>query len=180
MSELRQDHKGLHQLIALLRTKLEKLNQGKTPDFSLMEDAINYIENYAGVYHHPKEDVIYNYIIEGQLDQQGLFAEIVHEHKTFVQITNRLKEAIQSILMDHIVPRDLFIEQLAEFVQAEQNHLEREDSVIFPLIESLMTDKDWATITQSIPAKIEDPLFGEQVKAEYNELYRRLLEAEAS
>lgn len=167
MSELKQEHKGLHRLIALLQIKLDKLNQGKKPDFNLMEDAINYIKNFADAYHHPKEDVIYHYIIDHQLDKQGLFAAIINEHKAFVQNTKNLKQAIQAILMDHVVPRDLFIDQLAGFIHAERSHLKQEDTIIFPLVESSLTEQDWDIIEHSIPAKVEDPLFGAQVKSEY-------------
>jgi hemerythrin-like domain-containing protein len=174
MAGLRQEHKGLNQLIALLQSKLEELNQGHSPNFNLMEDVINYIENYANAYHHPKEDVIYHYIIEQQLDEKGLFSAIVQEHKKFVQITSHLRQSIQSILMDTIVPRDKFIVQLDEFIREEQSHIENEENIIFPLAESLLTEQDWIVISQSIPDIIEDPLFGRQVKAEYKELYKRL------
>lgn len=178
MRGLRQDHQGLRQLIALLQRKLEVLNQGKMPNCNLMIDVIDYIENYAGHYHHPKEDIIYNYIIKLELDNKWQFLEIIQQHKQFKEITNRLQIAIQNILLDTIVPQETFIRQLTDFIEAEQNHLDSEDKIIFPLIESLLTDEDWSVISRSIPAQVEEPLFGMQIHGEYQDLYQRLTETE--
>lgn len=180
MRELRQEHMGFHQLIALLSAKLSKLNQGIQPDFNVMEDALDYIDDYTCVYHHPKEDIIYNYIVDHQLDNQGLFAAIIQEHDKFPMLISHLKQAIQSILNDTIVPRDVFISQLTEFIIAQRNHLEHEDKIIYPLVDSLLTEQDWQAISATLPPQGDDPLFGKRETTKYKELYRRLIEAEAT
>lgn len=174
MKGLRLEHKGLSQLLDLLQTKLQMLEQDIAPKYSLMEDTIDYIESYIELYHHPKEDIIYHYVIDHGLDANEHFANIVKEHKTIEHTTKQLKATLKSILLDIIVPKETTIEQLRAFIQIEQSHMEQEENLIFPLAETLLEEKDWALIAQSVPTQTEDPLFGERVRAEYEELYLRL------
>lgn len=174
IKELRQEHQGHRQLLALLKRKLAKLEQGMPPNYGLIEDTINYIGDYAGRYHHPKEDIVYQYIIKKGLDFHGDFDKVVKEHNRFDQLTSPLSKSLQSILLDIIVPRETFIVQLSDFILAEQSHLDSEDNHIFPLIETLLAEDDWLLITAALPVKNEDPLFGEKVHNEYLDLYHRL------
>ena len=152
------------------------LKEGKPPNFNLIDDVIRYIENHANVYHHPKEDVIYQYIIDQKLDVTGEFSKVIQEHHTLAQNTQDLKEALDAILLDIIVPKDNLIDLLDRFIEAEINHLNNEETVLFPLIEEMLGDEDWLIIGASVPAQRDDPVFGKQVKKEYQELCDRLSE----
>jgi hemerythrin-like domain-containing protein len=176
MRKLRQDHQGLRKILALLNHKLQELEKGIPPNYSLIEDAINYIENYAGSYHHPTEDVIYQYVIEHGMDDQGHFAGIIAEHKKFAELTLALKDSLQAILMDIIIPREEFTGHLRDYIQAEQSHLDKEDKLIFPLLDNLLSEENWLQITVNKPVPVADPLFGEQVQMKFQELYQRLTE----
>jgi len=180
MKSLQVEHRGLRQLLALLQCKLQRLEQGDSPDFNLIEDTINYIENYLERYHHPKEDIIYQYIIKHNLDSQGKFAKAVKEHSTFKQLTQPLRTTLQSILLDIIIPNEVSAHQLKTFIEAQQSHVDYEDNYIFPLIEQSLSDKQWAEISLLIPKQEADPLFGEHVHAEYNALYLRLRDMETN
>lgn len=178
MRTLRQDHLGLRKLLALLAHKLQRLQQGIPPNYALIEDAINYIENHVSRYHHPTEDVLYRYAIEHGLDEHKHFATIMAEHKTLIEQTQTVKSSLQSILMDIIIPREEFIGQLKDYIQAEQSHMDKEDSLIFPLLDKLLHEDDWLKITNRLPEQLEDPLFGKGVQQEFQNLYKRLAEIE--
>ena len=176
MKGLRLEHRGLGQLLGLLQNKLGRLEQGIPPNFNLLDDVIRYIENYAIVYHHPKEDIIFRYIIDRQLDDKGQFIHIMQEHDTLAQNAHNLKEALDAILRDTIVSRDKLTTLLRQFIDAKVSHLNSEETVIYPLIEELLAEEDWVTITPLIPTQKDDPLFGKKVKEEDRDLYNRLVE----
>lgn len=176
MKDLTRDHKGLCQLLELLQTKLTMIEQGLPPDYTLISDAINYIESYVRRYHHPKEDIIYHYIIEQQLDDKEHFIQSCQEHQQFEPITEKLKASLQSILLDVVVSKETFISHLNAFIDAERSHVQNEEKLIFPLIEKLLTQDDWQEILPNIPIQEDDPLFGKNVLSEYHDLYVRLNE----
>lgn len=177
MTSLRLEHKGLGQILELLKNKLRMLKEDKPPNFNLIDDAIHYVENHASVYHHPKEDVIYQYIIDQKMDAKGEFSKIIQEHHTLAENTHNLKEALDAILLDIVVPKNNLIDLLDRFIEAEINHLNNEETVLFPLIEEMLGDEDWLIISPLIPAQQDDPIFGRQVKKEYQELCNRLAES---
>lgn len=174
IKDLREEHKGFRELLALLQKKVDMLEQIIPIDYKILADAIHYIEKYAGLYHHPKEDIIYDYIIDNKLDNKDFFAKTIKEHDMFKQLTQQLSTSLDSILLDVILPADVFCSQLKHFIQAEKSHLDKEERLIFPLIESLLVDKDWEIINEKIPSQIEDPLFGKMVNEEFLDLYKRL------
>lgn len=180
MKRLGQEHSGLRKLLALLNHKLQRLENGIPPDFSLIEDAIDYIEEYTGRYHHPVEDIICQYAVEHHLDDQGHFAKVTEEHKELAELTLEVKSSLHAILMDIIVSREEFIGHLRNYIQAEQSHLDHEDRVIFPLLDNLLNDQDWSRIINDNPQQIEDPLFGNRVQVEFQDLYQRLTEMDNS
>lgn len=177
MKSLGLEHKGLGQILELLQNKLRMLKEGTPPNFNLIDDAIHYVENHASVYHHPKEDVIYQYIIDQGMDVNGEFSKIIQEHHTLAQNTHKLKEALDAILLDIVVPNNNLVDLLDRFIEAETNHLNNEEAVLFPLIEELLGDEDWSIISPLMPAQRDDPIFGRQVKKEYQELCNRLAES---
>ena len=174
MKGLQREHKGHKQLLTLLEGKLARLKQNIPLDFNLLNDAIDYIENYAGRYHHPKEDIIYHYMVDNQLDPKKYFTKIIEEHTRLEQITTQLKTSLQSILLDAITSTSSFMLELEEFIRVHQQHLHQEDTIIFPQIEHNLTENDWNKILPQMPNQEDDPLFGTQVQAEYLELYHRL------
>lgn len=176
MKDLYREHKGLKKLLEFLQVKLHMLEKDLPIKYRLIEDTLDYIENYLNIYHHPKEDIIYNYIIEHGLDTKEYFAKTVKEHIQIGYIVEPLNATLRSILLDIITPKEVTIEQLSNFIQAQQAHLQYEESLIFPLAEAILDEKDWAIIEQSVPVQINDPLFGENVRAEYEDLYHRLRE----
>lgn len=174
MKTLGLEHRGLSQLLGLLENQLARLMSDQEVDYTVLDDAIRYIEDHASRHHHPREDVIYRYIVENQLDRDGAFEEVLAEHQTLSHNTQALREALDAILMDSIVPRERLVELLQRFLESERQHLNHEESVIFPLMDSLLAEQDWASIEAVLPSPPDDPLFGQQVKAEYQSLYARL------
>lgn len=179
MKGLRREHKGHKQLLTLLEGKLIRLKQNIPPNFNLLNDAINYIENYAGHYHHPKEDIIYHYMIEHDLDPHKDFSKILQEHKKLEQITTEVKTSLQAILLDTITSTAGFISELDDFIKMHKQHLQQEDNVIFPQIEQRLTSHDWQNLLPLLPNQTDDPLFGTLVQTEYLELFHLLSAAEA-
>lgn len=177
MQTLTLEHKGLAKLLDLLKGNLKALKEGESVDFNLLDEVIRYIENHASHYHHPKEDVVYHYITDNGLDTSGDFEKVIEEHQTLATNTQKLREALDGILMDTVVPKTTLIDLLDQFITAEIDHINHEESQIFPAINEILSDKDWEKVSVTLPEKREDPLFGKQVKAEYQDLYQRLSES---
>lgn len=174
LAELHQDHVNLNKLLFILRQNGGQLRAGKHPNFNLISDVIAYIGNYADGFHHPREDRLYEYFSGRavQLDEQ--LNKCLVDHEKIKVATTQLKEAVDGVLQGAIMPMAQFADCLDEFVDLQLNHLNTEESELFPLIEQYAKPNDWVVLAQALP-RPNDPLFGEQQAQEYTALYRELI-----
>ncbi|WP_027857194.1 hemerythrin domain-containing protein [Marinobacterium jannaschii] len=174
LNELHQDHINLNKLLVILRHKVEKLRSGEHPNFGLMGDVVEYISTYADAYHHPREDRMYEYL-RGRSDNLDLaIDDCIAQHRHLKKLGEELCESVDSILHDAVMPMDEFTDKLAAFVEEQSTHLNFEEGSLFPLVQGVATENDWATLNNDLPS-VEDPLFGEKQAARYAELYQELL-----
>ena len=176
LNELHQDHINLNKLLAILGNKLEQLKQGEMPNFILLSDAVDYISSYADAYHHPREDLLYAYFSESDCPELNeAIRECTEEHHRLKQYSEDILEAVDCILNDAVVPMDQFTEKLEVFLDHQIEHLNLEEGTLFPLLDEVATEQDWSTLEKELP-RMDDPLFGEQQKQRYIELYTELLQ----
>jgi len=175
LNELHQDHVNLNKLLAVLGNKLEKLKQGEMPNFVLLADAVDYITSYADAYHHPLEDQMYAFFKDSgcpELDQA--ISQCVEEHRQLKKSSHEIIEAVDCILSDAVVPMDQFSDKLEHFINDQIEHLNLEEGTLFPLLDEVATEEQWKALEPHLP-KRSDPLFGEQQKQRYIDLYSELL-----
>lgn len=60
------------------------------------------------------------------------------EHQELAEKTKEFSMLIEMILQDAVVPQDIFIAQLEDFIESQKRHLELEERKILPLIEELL------------------------------------------
>ncbi|RTE64603.1 hypothetical protein EH243_16765 [Amphritea opalescens] len=175
LNDLHQDHVNLNKLLAVLDNKLEALKQGEMPNFVLLGDAVDYISSYADAYHHPLEDQMYEaFKASGCRELDEAITRCVDEHKQLKQSSHEIIEAVDSILNDAVIPMDQFTAKLERFVEEQIEHLNLEEGTLFPLLEEVGTDAQWQMLASELPT-MDDPLFGEQQKQRYIDLYTELL-----
>ena len=174
LTELHQDHVNLNKLLVILGLKIDKLRGGDSPNFNLMADVINYIASYADGYHHPREDKLYDYF-SGR--SEALDTHLLHcavEHQKLKASSIQLIEAIDGVLHDAVMPMTEFVNLLDGFVILQTAHLDSEEGHLFPLIQGVASEEDWAIIDGLLPQE-SDPLFGENKATEYIDIYRELI-----
>ena len=59
LERLNQDHKHLALVLDLLDTLLDLFHEGQEPDYELICEMLEYMENYEDQVHHPSEDLIF-------------------------------------------------------------------------------------------------------------------------
>lgn len=175
LNELHQDHVNLNKLLAVLGNKLEKLKQGEMPNFVLLADAVDYITSYADAYHHPLEDQMYEFFKESGCPELDVaITQCVDEHKQLKKSSHEIIEAVDCILTDAVVPMDQFIVKLERFLDDQIEHLNLEEGTLFPLLDEVASAEQWQALVPNLP-KMDDPMFGEQQKQRYIDLYSELL-----
>lgn len=174
LTELHQDHINLNKLLVMLRTKVDDLRAGEQPNFSLMGDVIHYISNYADGFHHPREDRMYAYFEGRNEELDSLLTTCEQEHENLKSTSTHLKESIESVLHDSVMPMSEFADLLDSYITQQTAHLNFEEGSIFPKLEAVASESDWEKLAVELP-KPTDPLFGEKQAHEYTDLYKELI-----
>jgi hemerythrin-like domain-containing protein len=175
LSIIHKDHVNMIQLLKILKTKIHLLEQGKEIDYRLIKAIITYLRSYSDKYHHPMEDLIYDYYLKFRVVPDQVANRLSQEHILIKQVTIELDELIDMILLDAIVPNEQCIEKLTHFVDIQSAHLNYEEQDILPKIQQSLTKDDWHQIEQQWHHDIySDPLFGENISDQYKALAERI------
>ena len=168
---IHNDHLKMSQLLTILRKKIQRLQQDEKIDYRLIKSVITYLREYSDKYHHPMEDLIYDYYLKYRVVDKELALRLSQEHQLIKEVTVELDELLDMILLDAIVPKELCIEKLTNFVSIESAHLAYEEDQVLPLIEESLTADDWANLALQWQHKdYNDPLFGSNVAEQYKKL----------
>ncbi len=160
MQALHTDHVNFSRLLNILTENLRILRDGGRPDYTAMLDVIEYLEDYADLYHHPKEDAIYEICLERNPEARAVITELMQQHHTLKQSTSALRKTLEGLLHDAVIPKTQFMTQLADFIERQTVHLDAEEANIFPFLNLQLTAQDWARIEASIPPRPAPPFGG--------------------
>lgn len=171
IEQIHQDHRNISQLLRVLSTKVNLLKEDKKVDYRLIKAIMTYLKNYADKYHHPMEDLIYAHYLKYRVVPDEVANRLSEEHQELKVITRDLDEMLEMILLDAIVSKEQFIEQLELFVSRQKQHLSYEENEILPAIKSSLTPDDWENLAQQWKNhEYVDPLFGDNISEEFKAL----------
>lgn len=184
---IQKEHRNMSGLLKFLSARLDELKQEQSIRYDLIKDIIDYLHEYADRHHHPCEDLIYDYYLEHKKKQKESIHQLEQQHKQLSQLTERLQDMTDMILMDAVVPQEQYVIALEEFLTMQINHLNYEEEKIIPALREELDEKDWDAILVALPyegisdvdsleqlARKADPLFGDTVSERYRALHQTL------
>lgn len=174
LQSLHEDHVNLMKLLTLVRRELQPPEQ-RSPDYRLILDVLDYIENYADASHHVRENQIYSHLRDTHPEHAALAVRLFDEHEQLAQSTLRAKSTLTDVLNDVILDRSDVDDSVEHYIAAQADHMGSEERQIFPLIESVFGDADWQQLGEQM-RRAGDPLFGAQIEQRYQALYDALSE----
>jgi len=171
INRIHKDHTNIMQLLQVVDSKITMLKTDASIDYQLLKSITDYLKNYADKYHHPMEDLIYAYYLKYRVVSDQVANRLAEDHKQLSVITKELDDMLSMILLDAIIPKDVFIEKLEHFVSKQKQHLNYEETAILPAIQSTLTADDWAHLSLQWKQKeYSDPLFGDSISERFQSL----------
>ncbi|ELM3750363.1 hemerythrin domain-containing protein [Aeromonas dhakensis] len=175
LASLHKDHLNIARLLDLLKQKLAAIRSEERVSYFLIRDVVDYLREVSDKYHHPKEDIIYDYYLKYRVVEGDVANRLQLEHAKLVEAGAELREMVEMILMDAVIPLDQFTAKLEQFVALQEAHMNYEEGVIFPHLRDSLTEDDWRHLEQVWQNRaIGDPLFGPEISQHFQDLARRL------
>ena len=173
----REEHANFTKLLGLLEAELERFHWAEKPDYRLMLDVMSYMTQYPDRFHHPVEELAFARAAERAPTLRPKIEILSREHRRLLANAEALVERLEGVLNEAIVSRR-HVEILGRnYISYLRNHMRREETDIYPVVERVLDAADWAKIDRAIEHR-SDPLFGPAVKERFRAL-RREIDAEA-
>lgn len=129
---LREDHAQFRVLLKALKKQADCMATGERHDLDLLEDGLRYLHDYSQQIHHPAEEWLLDQIGG---DARALHEELHHQHQGLEGRVLKLEQAIEAIRNDQMVPREDLVDTLNQIIDALRQHIDWEESRMFPGIE---------------------------------------------
>lgn len=172
VAALRQEHSNISQLLDILEHLIAEFEAGGAPDYDAIEGILDYFQSYPDLYHHPKEDLVYQKL---KVRAPGAMAtDLRREHEELATLTRNFAGAVRAVLDEAQVPRDALGRWARQFIDRQREHMHMEERTFFPAARRALTPDDWNEIRTRMTDQ-EDPLFGVGVGGRYEQLRRGIL-----
>ena len=171
IEQLRAEHLGMAQLLAILETQVGLIEGAGEPDYPVIEDIVLYFLDFPDTCHHPKEDLIAARLLEMAPERAAPLLGLADAHRDAAVLTAKVAAVLGSVLNEEIVPRARIIGTVQAFIAAQRLHMQMEDEIFLPLAAALLGDAELAGLASAV-FEHGDPLG----RAEAEERFSRLKE----
>lgn len=178
MEQIHREHGYMVRLLAILKSKWNTLKDEKPINYSLVKEIVDYLSTHSESVHHPKEDVLYRYFVE-KYPASSEIKSLELEHQELSEKTREFILTVDMILQDAVVPQDVFLDQLENFIQNQKQHLDFEEKEVLPLIKRTFTTQDWQAVESQWEQSDDDPVFGDTIADRYKQLAERVRQVKA-
>jgi hemerythrin-like domain-containing protein len=173
ISAWNRDHTNFAVLLDLLERQLDLFHQGESADYELMSDIMFYMTHYTDLVHHPREDLAFARICEREPGMRAVVDELTMQHVQLRETGQALIGALDDIVNGSITSRERVEAPARKYVELFRNHMEREETVLQPVVTHLLQARDWEAIDATL-SHIEDPLFGSKGEERYAALRQQI------
>jgi len=160
---------GMEYLVDRVRTRKAKIDPRV---FSAM---IYYLDTFSERMHHPKED---RYLFKAMRSRGGeaaaVVADLEKEHAAGGEALKRLEQRLVRYEEGGDKEFPAFAEAVAKFVREYRDHMQKEESVVFPLAQRILSTADWQAIDRAFEEN-RDPLAAQRDSRDFEKLFDRIV-----
>lgn len=162
----------LHGMLYLVRDiRLRAIS----PRFELFGAMIYYIDAFPERFHHPKEDAyLFKFLKMRCPDATPLIDQLEMEHRAGAEKVRTLEQALGRYQQGGAREFPAFAEAVQAYAAFHWDHMRAEEDKLLPLARIHLTADDWKEI-DAVFVGNTDPLFGAEAGAEYDALFRRIV-----
>jgi hemerythrin-like domain-containing protein len=175
---IQKEHANMAALVKALEKQLTDFERGITPDYDVIRGVLNYFLSFPDIYHHPKEDLVFQRLREVAPDRAADLGDLRRDHEELDGRTREFAEGITAVLDEAQVPREAVLRWGKAFIELQREHMMMEESRFLPLAEESLSDDDWKAL-EAVMTNQEDPLFGENVGEQFETLRKNILKWQA-
>lgn len=127
------EHKLIKRWLALIPDLVKNLELASVNEYQMIENGIDLIRSYADRLHHGKEeDILFSYFD----DTADIFQVIYEDHKKARLLVQEMLHALDD------KNSRILADKMLEYAVLLNEHIQKEDAVLFPWLDSRLTEKE--------------------------------------
>lgn len=173
LDRLYLDHDNAARVLAWMSAEFDRLRAGNEADFRLIGDAMAYVLDYAELFHHPNEDVMFDRLEARDASLTELLLELAREHVELAEQGAELRLVVSGIERTNELDVDMVSNLGQAYTASFHRHMEVEEGSVLPLVDQIFDSADWQAIARRL-VHMDDPLFGRRMPSRFQALRSRL------
>jgi len=173
--ELKNEHQVILKVLRATRGELEKAVREGRVDRAYFEKAIDFFRSFADRCHHAKEErhLFAKLVEHGLSAESGPVAAMLNEHERGRAWVWASARALPDAAAGKADALRVFSENLSFYIRMLEAHIDKEDYVLYPLADRLLTAEEQAQLSADF-ARVEKEETGEGVHEKYHHLAHEL------
>jgi hemerythrin-like domain-containing protein len=173
---IRDEHRSIAAILHGMEYLVDRVRARKAKiDPRVFRAMIYYLDTFSERMHHPKEDRFLFSALRGRGGEAAAaVAELEHEHAAGGSALQRLEQCL--VRYEEGGEREFpgFAEAVAKFVREYRDHMRKEETIVFPMAERLLTAQDWRAIDRAFEEN-RDPLAADRDTRDFEKLFDRIV-----
>jgi hemerythrin-like domain-containing protein len=173
---IRDEHRSIAAILHGMEFLVQKIRaRKKKVDPRVFHAMLYYLDTFSERIHHPKEDrFLFKAMRERSAEADTHIADLEEEHARGEDALRRLAQCL--IRYEEGGEREFpaFEREVENFVRNYRDHIRKEEDVVFPLAERLLSAQDWQAIDHAFEEN-RDPLAGERDTRDFEKLFARIV-----
>jgi len=171
------EHVNIASVLACLRYLIDEIAAGRwKPDYQLLSDILDYMDEFPDQMHHPKEE---QYLLKAlrlrRPESQPMLEKVHEEHVKGARMLADLRAKLHTFEDDPEKNATAFVDAGHAYVAFERRHMALEEKELLPLAMRSLETEDWREIDAAFAAN-DDPLFGTERREEFERLFQHILD----
>jgi monoterpene epsilon-lactone hydrolase len=169
------EHKYIARLLQLLQDQIDAIEHHDEVDYDSIGGVMRYMVNIPDVFHHPKEDLIFERMSGSDEGLAQTIQQLQEGHRMIVANGRSLLEKATTAAASG-KPGDLhdLRDDLRHYVNGLREHMETEETRVFMPAVAQLSSADWREIDRLIKPVL-DPVFSATVTGEYQSIFDKYL-----
>jgi hemerythrin-like domain-containing protein len=172
---LKEEHQIILVVLDAAEREARAIQQEGRLDADRVAEMVDFFRNFADLCHHGKEEkLLFVRMHERGLSLEGgPLAVMLQEHEDGRRRVRAIAEALPAAGSGDPAAVATVRDQLWGFVQLLRAHIAKEDGVLFPLADRLLTPQDQEELAEAFD-QVEAEEIGQGVHEKYHQLAERL------
>ena len=173
LDDLRAEHCFMSKLLDMLQTQVRLVAEDKSPDRELLLEIAQYFTGFPDLFHHPKEDLIFNRLTMLHPEAIETVQALARDHEEGDRELKRFVRAVIRLILDPDADQDRSLSAALAFMENERRHMAWEEKSFFKIAEKAFSPRDWEEIDARLRAFIY-PICQREAQSRYERIERAM------